>query len=124
MYIFHGWLIKVHVEASFFRSIILASIILKLGRYGILRLILVFKIIFINVLFYLIIIDLVGIIVLRLIYLFQFDIKLIIAISSVIHIGIITLGIFGERKIGILGGLLIIISHGFVSSGLFLLIKV
>lgn len=124
IYIFHGWLIKAHVEASFFRSIILASIILKLGRYGILRLIIMFKIIFKNFIHYLIVINLFGIIILRLICLFQFDIKLIIAISSVIHMGIIIIGILRERKVGILGGLLIMISHGLVSSGLFYLVNV
>jgi NADH-ubiquinone oxidoreductase chain 4 len=124
IYIFHGWLIKDHVEASFFRSIILASIILKLGRYGLLRLILLFKKIFLNFLFIFIIVNLVGIIILRLICLFQFDIKLIIALSSVVHIGIIILGILRERGVGILGGLIIIISHGLVSSGLFYLVNV
>jgi NADH-ubiquinone oxidoreductase chain 4 len=67
---------------------------------------------------------LVGIIILRLICLFQFDIKLIIALSSVVHIGIIILGILRERGVGILGGLIIIISHGLVSSGLFYLVNV
>lgn len=124
IYIFHGWLIKAHVEASFFRSIILASVILKLGTYGILRFIIIFKIIFKLIKFYLVIINLLGILVLRLICLFQFDIKLIIAISSVVHIGIISLGILIGRKVGILGGLLIIISHGLVSSGLFYLVNV
>lgn len=124
IYLFHGWLMKAHVEASFFRSIILASIILKLGSYGILRLILLFKKIFLGLLFYIIIINLFGIIVLRVICLFQFDIKLIIALSSVIHIGIIIIGILRERSIGIFGGLLIMISHGLVSSGLFYLVNI
>lgn len=123
IYIFHGWLIKAHVEASFFRSIILASVILKLGRYGILRLILIFNNKFINLSYYLIIINLFGMLILRIICLFQFDVKLIIALSSVIHIGIISIGILRGLKIGLLGGLLIIISHGLVSSGLFYLVN-
>lgn len=123
IYIFHGWLIKAHVEASFFRSIILASVILKLGRYGMLRLILIFNNKFINLSYYLIIINLFGILILRIICLFQFDIKLIIALSSVIHIGIISIGILSGLKVGLLGGLLIIISHGLVSSGLFYLVN-
>ena len=56
--------------------------------------------------------------------LFQFDIKLIIAISSVIHIGIISIGILRGLKVGLLGGLLIMISHGLVSSGLFYLVNI
>ena len=101
----------------------MASVILKLGRYGILRLILIFKNKFINLSYYLIIINLFGILILRIICLFQFDIKLIIALSSVIHIGIISIGISRGLKIGLLGGLLIIISHGLVSSGLFYLVN-
>ena len=61
--------------------------------------------------------------ILRIICLFQFDIKLIIALSSVIHIGIISIGILRGSIIGLLGGLLIIISHGLVSSGLFYLVN-
>lgn len=87
-----------------------------------LRLILIFKNIFIN-LYYLMILNLVGLLILRLICLFQFDIKLIIALSSVVHIGIIIIGILSGRKLGIFGGLIIIISHGLVSSGLFYLVN-
>ena len=101
----------------------MASVILKLERYGILRLILIFKNKFINLSYYLIIINLFGILILRM-CLFQFDIKLIIAISSVIHIGIISIGILRGLKVGLLGGLLIMISHGLVSSGLFYLVNI
>lgn len=124
VYMLHGWLIKAHVEASFFRSIILASVILKLGRYGLLRFLLIFKIIFNFIKLYLFIINLFGIVILRLICLFQFDIKLIIALSSVVHIGIVSLGLIVGKKIRILGRLLIIISHGLVSSGLFYLVNI
>ena len=62
--------------------------------------------------------------ILRIICLFQFDIKLIIALSSVIHIGIISIGILRGLKVGLLGGLLIMISHGLVSSGLFYLVNI
>ena len=101
----------------------MASVILKLERYGILRLILIFKNKFINLSYYLIIINLFGILILRIICLFQFDMKLIIALYSVIHIGIISIGILRGSRIGLLGGLLIIISHGLVSSGLFYLVN-
>lgn len=124
IYLFHGWLIKAHVEASFFRSIILAAVILKLGRYGILRFIIIFKVIFLEIKFYLIIINFFGILILRILCLFQFDIKLIIALSSVVHIRIISAGLLINKKLRVLGRLLIIISHGLVSSGLFYLVNI
>nr|ALO64611.1 NADH dehydrogenase subunit 4 [Bombus lapidarius] len=122
LYMFHGWLIKAHVEASFFSSMILASIMLKLGSYGMLRLILIFKNMFIN-LYYLMILNLVGLLILSLICLFQFDMKLIIALSSVVHMGIMIMGILSGSKLGIFGGLMMMISHGLVSSGLFYLVN-
>nr|DBA43684.1 TPA_asm: ND4 [Bombus ladakhensis] len=122
MYLFHGWLIKAHVEASFFSSMILASIMLKLGSYGMLRLILIFKSMFIN-LYYLMFLNMLGLLILSLICLFQFDMKLIIALSSVIHMGIMILGMLSMSKMGIFGGLMMMISHGLVSSGLFYLVN-
>nr|QBP33724.1 NADH dehydrogenase subunit 4 [Bombus asiaticus] len=123
MYMFHGWLIKAHVEASFFSSMILASIMLKLGSYGMLRLILIFNNMFLSMKFYLMMINLFGIVVLSMMCLFQFDMKLIIAMSSVIHMGIMVLGMLSMTKMGFLGGLLMMISHGLVSSGLFYLVN-
>nr|DBA43905.1 TPA_asm: ND4 [Bombus perplexus] len=123
MYMFHGWLIKAHVEASFFSSMILASVMLKLGSYGMLRFMMVFKVMFKLMKFYLVTINLVGMFILSLICLFQFDMKLIIALSSVVHMGIMSLGLLISKKVGILGGLFMMISHGLVSSGLFYLVN-
>nr|DBA43814.1 TPA_asm: ND4 [Bombus vosnesenskii] len=123
MYLFHGWLIKAHVEASFFSSMILASVMLKLGSYGMLRFLMVFKIMFKLMKYYLFIINLIGMVILSLICLFQFDMKLIIALSSVVHMGIMSLGLLVSKKVGILGSLMMMISHGLVSSGLFYLVN-
>nr|QBP33737.1 NADH dehydrogenase subunit 4 [Bombus pyrosoma] len=123
MYLFHGWLIKAHVEASFFSSMILASIMLKLGSYGMLRLILMFKVMFNNVVYYFMVVNLIGMLILSLICLFQFDMKLIIALSSVVHMGIMTMGMLSGSKLGVLGGLMMMVSHGLVSSGLFYLVN-
>ena len=71
----------------------------------------------------LLIINLYGILILRIICLCQLDIKLIIAISSVVHIGIILIRILLIIKLRIFGRYYIIISHGFISSGLFYLVS-
>nr|DBA43736.1 TPA_asm: ND4 [Bombus soroeensis] len=123
MYLFHGWLMKAHVEASFFSSMILASIMLKLGSYGMLRFYFIFKYMFMDLLKILISLNLIGMMILSLMCLLQFDMKLIIALSSVIHMGIMLLGILNGSMLGILGGFLMMISHGLVSSGLFYLVN-
>nr|DBA43619.1 TPA_asm: ND4 [Bombus melanopygus] len=123
MYMFHGWLIKAHVEASFFSSMILASVMLKLGSYGMLRFMMVFKMLFKMMKFYLLIINLLGMLILSLMCLFQFDMKLIIALSSVVHMGIMSMGLLMGKKISVLGSLMMMICHGLVSSGLFYLVN-
>nr|DBA43788.1 TPA_asm: ND4 [Bombus opulentus] len=123
MYLFHGWLTKAHVEASFFSSMILASIMLKLGSYGFLRLIFMFKFMLKNMMFFLMLINMFGLLILSILCLIQFDMKLIIALSSVVHMGIMMMGMLMEKKMGMLGGLMMMISHGLVSSGLFYLVN-
>nr|DBA43567.1 TPA_asm: ND4 [Bombus haemorrhoidalis] len=122
MYLFHGWLLKAHVEASFFSSMILASIMLKLGAYGMLRLMFVFKYLFKNILWFLMSINVIGMLILSLMCLFQFDMKLMIAMSSVIHMSLMSLGLLVNSKLSVVGSLFMMISHGFTSSGLFYLV--
>lgn len=115
----HLWLPKAHVEAPVAGSIILAAILLKLGGYGLARIIIIFRHINKTLINPIIAIAMVGGVATSIICLRQSDIKSIIAYSSVGHIGLIVAGILTNSKIGIVAGLSIIIAHGLRSSALF-----
>ena len=111
------------MEAPVYGSIILARILLKLGRYGILRL---SQIIFINVVkinYILISLRIVGGVLISIVCLIQIDLKILVAYSSIVHIGILIGGLSTLTKSGFMGGLIIILSHGLCSSGLFYLVN-
>lgn len=96
---------------------------MKLGSYGLLRLIIIFYYNFLIVNDYFIELSLIGRIIIRIICFRQIDIKILIAISSVVHIGLLLSSMITMFKLSFLGSYLIIISHGLCSSGLFYMLN-
>ena len=121
----HLWLPEAHVEAPTVVSVILAGILLKLGAYGFYRFLIP---LFPNSLdFYNPMINFLGLISIfysSLIALRLNDLKKIIAYSSIAHMGLITLILANINDISLLGGVVNLISHGFISAALFALIGV
>ena len=121
---FHTWLPFVHVEAPTIGSMLLAGIMLKLGTYGIIR----YSVSILGDSDYymplVIILAVLSIIYGSLTTLRQIDLKKIIAYSSIVHMNFAVLGLFSQEFEGVLGGSYLMVTHAFVSSGLFLLIGV
>nr|YP_009526277.1 NADH dehydrogenase subunit 4 [Neolucanus maximus]AXU40291.1 NADH dehydrogenase subunit 4 [Neolucanus maximus] len=121
MYFVHLWLPKAHVEAPVSGSMILAGVMLKLGGYGLMRLMMVFISVAVKVNFVYVVIGLVGGFYVSLICIRQVDIKSLIAYSSVAHMGLVLGGLMTMNFWGSSGSLAMMIAHGLCSSGLFCL---
>lgn len=133
----HTWLPDAHVEAPTGGSVILAAIMLKIGGYGFLRFSLPITPDASATLDWLIIgMSLIAIVYIGFVALVQQDMKKLIAYSSIAHMGFVTLGFFvvfmitarqdvtAGAVLGMQGGMVQMVSHGFISAALFLCIGV
>jgi NADH-quinone oxidoreductase subunit M len=121
----HTWLPDAHVEAPTGGSVVLAAIMLKLGAYGFLRFSLPITPDASHYLSGLMItLSLIAVIYIGLVALVQTDMKKLVAYSSIAHMGFVTLGFFMFNPISVQGGIVQMISHGFVSGAMFLCIGV
>ena len=122
---FHTWLPDAHVEAPTAGSVILASVLLKMGTYGFLRFAVpFFPEVALSPLVTGIVVTcaVIGIIYGALVALVQPDVKKLVAYSSVSHLGFVMLGIWAATQQSVQGALMIMIGHGLSTGALFLLI--
>lgn len=121
----HTWLPDAHVEAPTGGSVVLAAILLKLGGYGFLRFSLPIAPDASHELAWILIsLSLIAIVYIGIVAIMQRDMKKLVAYSSVSHMGFVTLGFFLFNPVGMEGGMVQMISHGFISGALFLCVGV
>ena len=125
MFPFHTWLPAAHVEAPTAGSVLLASVLLKMGTYGFLRFSLPITPYATQVFTpYILWLSVAAILYGGLTALAQTDLKKLVAYSSVAHMGFATLGIFALNQLGIEGAVLVMINHGVTTGALFIVVGI
>jgi len=125
MFPFHTWLPDAHVEAPTAGSVVLASIMLKLGTFGFIRLAVpLFPAAAMSpgIRGVILLLSVIGIVYGALVSLVQPDFKKLVAYSSVSHLGFVMLGIFALTVQSVQGALMVMINHGISTGALFFLI--
>lgn len=125
MFPVHIWLPEAHVEAPTIGSVILAGVLLKLGLFGLVKFLFpIFA--YASYVFspFVLILALLGVVYASIATVVQIDMKKLVAYSSVAHMNFVVLGIFVFNFQGFLGGFALMLSHGLVSSGLFLCVGI
>nr|ATD53058.1 NADH dehydrogenase subunit 4 [Clovia sp. EMHAU-2015-Zz052918] len=124
MFMFHFWLPKAHVEAPISGSMMLAAILLKLGGYGITRVLFLCPNMFNQTNYIWMSISLYGGIMISAVCLIQSDLKSLIAYSSISHMSLVIMGMVTMLNWGLMGSMILMIGHGLCSSGLFCLANI
>nr|AHA52508.1 NADH dehydrogenase subunit 4 [Euurobracon breviterebrae] len=123
MYLTHLWLPKAHVEAPIMGSMILAGTMLKMGSYGIYRMMIICPLLYTNFSKYMIFINLFGSLICSLLCLNHSDLKIIIAYSSIVHMNLMLASMTTLTNLSFKGCILMMISHGLCSSSMFFLVN-
>nr|AJD76921.1 NADH dehydrogenase subunit 4 [Spathosternum prasiniferum sinense] len=121
MFLVHLWLPKAHVEAPISGSMILAGVLLKLGGYGIFRVMSIISFMGVSLNYFWLSLSLMGGVIVSFICFRQVDLKSLIAYSSVAHMSMVIGGLMTMNWWGCMGSLSLMVGHGLCSSGLFCL---
>ncbi len=121
----HTWLPDAHTEAPTAGSVILASVLLKMGTYGLVRFNLeLFPMASINYSALISTLAVIGILYGAMVAMIQTDMKRLVAYTSVSHLGFVVLGIFAMNASGLQGAIIQMVNHGLSTGMLFLLVGV